>query len=212
MNIFKNGVGRPSNNIKRARMIIGAIALILSVAVGYALFSQTVTVQGTATASGSFSVVPTCKIAVGNDIDEDSEVGGDIAVFVSNPTCTVSGNEVTASVTLTQPGAYIYFLITQENTGTIDANLKNIVMSTSTSEAITKVEGSENIITTKNGMVSMALFDKNIANSDDDPITSLASGASHDYILAAAWDSEDTDSTVKTLNGTWTFNWEQVTN
>ena len=36
-------------------IIIGVIAILLTVAVGYALFSDTLTINGTATAQGDFS-------------------------------------------------------------------------------------------------------------------------------------------------------------
>ena len=41
---------------KQSIAIIGVIAFVLAVAVGYALFSETLTVTGTATATGDFDV------------------------------------------------------------------------------------------------------------------------------------------------------------
>ena len=41
---------------KQNIIVVGIIAFILTVAVGYALFSETLTISGTATAEGTFDV------------------------------------------------------------------------------------------------------------------------------------------------------------
>ena len=46
--------------------IIAVVALVLAVAVGYALFSQTINITGTATAQGSFDVVWQLEAASGD--------------------------------------------------------------------------------------------------------------------------------------------------
>ena len=55
MNLFKNGIGRPTNNIKRARFLVAAIAILLTVSICYALFSQDVKVTGISTAITSLA-------------------------------------------------------------------------------------------------------------------------------------------------------------
>ena len=47
--------GESKDMKKKNMIIIGVIALILAVSVGYALFSDTLTINGTATAQGDFS-------------------------------------------------------------------------------------------------------------------------------------------------------------
>ena len=104
--------------------IIGVIAFVLAIAVGYALFSETITVTGTATAKGSFDV-------------EFTEVG--------NPTCSgfseectkanlavISEDKNTLTVTvdkLQYPGAYVEIPVTVTNVGTIPAILTGITES-----------------------------------------------------------------------------------
>ena len=51
---------------KKNMIIIGVIALILAVSVGYALFSDTLTINGTATAKGDFNLSYACEF-----VDED---------------------------------------------------------------------------------------------------------------------------------------------
>ena len=46
-------------NEKKSKILIGFLALLLVMAVGYALFSENITINGTATAKGDFNVTPT---------------------------------------------------------------------------------------------------------------------------------------------------------
>ena len=55
---------------KKNMVIIGVIALILAVSVGYALFSDTLTINGTATAKGDFNLSYACEF-----VDEDISWG-----------------------------------------------------------------------------------------------------------------------------------------
>ena len=40
----------------RNKILVGCLALLLALSVGYALFSETITINGTATAKGSFDI------------------------------------------------------------------------------------------------------------------------------------------------------------
>lgn len=104
--------------------IIGVIAFVLAIAVGYALFSETITVTGTATAKGSFDVeftkvgTPTCS-GFSKDCTE-----ANLAV--------ISGDKNTLTVTvdkLQYPGAYVEIPVTVTNVGTIPAILTGITES-----------------------------------------------------------------------------------
>lgn len=126
MSVFKNKVGRPSNNVKRARVIISVIAVILSVAIGYALFSQAVTVKGTATASGTFRITPTCYVEQLEELTDSYEdvlsMEDDIIGGTTDNNCTIIDNShVTFSTNLLYPGAVNIFTIKFTNTGTITA-------------------------------------------------------------------------------------------
>ena len=97
--------------------IIGVIAFVLAISVGYALFSQTLTINGTATAKGSFDVqFETATI--------QKEVGS------TGATATISEDKATLTVNvpkLEYPGAYVEIPVTIQNKGTIPAKLKEIV-------------------------------------------------------------------------------------
>ena len=103
---------------KQSIAIIGVIAFVLAVAVGYALFSETLTVTGTATATGDFDVEFT-KVGtitkVGYTGAGDSEIA---AISPDKNTLTVTVNK------LDYPGAYVEIPIT--NKGSVSAKLKNI--------------------------------------------------------------------------------------
>lgn len=130
--------------------IIGVIAFVLAVAVGYALFSQTLTINGTATAKGSFDVVfqltndekdtkltydPTCnagyKYCTANKYDleavvqEDDETGEKTAVAVVDKAAGSHNLTVTVNK-LTYPGATITIPFRVKNIGSIDAKLVSI--------------------------------------------------------------------------------------
>ena len=105
---------------KQSIAIIGVIALVLAVAVGYALFSETITVDGTATAKGSFDV----EFTEVGDAESDGYTqteGTELAVISTDK------NTLTVTVDkLNYPGAYVEFPVTVTNVGTIPAVLKNI--------------------------------------------------------------------------------------
>ena len=109
--------------------IIGVIAFVLAVAVGYALFSQTLTINGTATAKGSFDVqFATATI--------QKEVGS------TGATATISEDKATLTVNvpkLEYPGAYVEIPVTVKNVGTIPAKLIEITETGLTTDASVKV-------------------------------------------------------------------------
>jgi NADPH:quinone reductase-like Zn-dependent oxidoreductase len=94
---------------KKKKVIIGVLAVILVAAVGYAIFSDTLTIKGTATAQGNFNLTYSC------------EVVGDVA-----GNCSVEGNTVTTTSTLSKPNETVMYIVTVTNTGTIPAVLKTV--------------------------------------------------------------------------------------
>ena len=109
--------------------IIGVIAFVLAISVGYALFSQTLTINGTATAKGSFDVqFATATI--------QKEVGS------TGATATISEDKATLTVNvpkLEYPGAYVEIPVTVKNVGTIPAKLIEITETGLTTDASVKV-------------------------------------------------------------------------
>lgn len=104
--------------------IIGVIAFVLAIAVGYALFSETITVTGTATAKGSFDVeftevgTPTCS-----GFSEECTKANLAVISEDKNTLTVTVNK------LQYPGAYVEIPVTVTNVGTIPAILTGITES-----------------------------------------------------------------------------------
>ena len=98
---------------KQNIIVVGIIAFILTVAVGYALFSETLTVTGTATA--------TCDAASLTSISSDKN------------TLNVTVNK------LEFPGAYVEFPVTVTSKGSIPAVLESISESGLTTDDTVKV-------------------------------------------------------------------------
>ena len=110
---------------KSNKFLLGIITLVVTLMIGYALFSETITVTGTATAKGSFDITTTCVKGFSNSFSKyvDGEPGavGD----VKNSTCTVNGQTVTFNVEFGYPGSYQYYTLQFKNTGTMDALFPN---------------------------------------------------------------------------------------
>lgn len=101
--------------------IIGVIAFVLAVAVGYALFSETLNINGTATAKGDFDIEFTEVGEIVKSGYTDVDGTGDIAVISADKnTLTVKVNK------LDYPGAYVEIPVTITNKGSIPAKLKEI--------------------------------------------------------------------------------------
>lgn len=108
---------------KQSIAIIGVIAFVLAVAVGYALFSETLTINGTATAKGSFDY-------------EFKEIGqvtsAGYTKQITDPVhelAVISDDKNTLTITVNKldyPGSWIEIPVVVENVGTINGRLKNI--------------------------------------------------------------------------------------
>lgn len=119
-------------------VVVGALALFLTLMVGYALFSQNLTIAGTAKAEGKFEITPTCTLGVPSDLEklvldyqgisvlDENGYGTD----PKNNYCTVTGNTVTYATELKWYGARRYVIVKIENTGTIDATIPPYVGNT----------------------------------------------------------------------------------
>ena len=95
----------------RNKIFVGCLALLLVMVAGYALFSQNLTINGTAKAEGKFNIEFTQATI-------SAEKGS------TGATATISDNGKILTVTvpkLEYPGAYVDVSYTVKNTGTIDA-------------------------------------------------------------------------------------------
>ena len=121
---------------KKRNIIIGVITLLLVVSIGYAIFSDTLTINGTATAQGDFSFSITTQKEVSEDVKSDSmyaiynnfgNTGNmynyTVNSFAEESTITNDSNTVIYSAALTQPGQKQYFTVKVTNTGSIPINV-----------------------------------------------------------------------------------------
>ena len=96
---------------RQNKIVVGIVALVLALTVGYALFSQSLNIGGTASADGKFQLT---FYSVGTV----KEVGS------SGTTVTSSDEDKTLTITvpkLEYPGAYVQVPVVIKNTGTVDA-------------------------------------------------------------------------------------------
>ena len=109
----------------RNKIFVGCLALLLVMVAGYALFSQNLTINGTAKAEGDFSVTPTCQTGIPANLVTSAK-----SMFGTNwvdengyydDSCTVNGNNINFKTSLKWPGARRYFVVKVTNTGSIDA-------------------------------------------------------------------------------------------
>ncbi len=109
---------------KNNKILLGLLAVLLTMSVGYAIFSDSIKVTGTAIARSDWGFTVTCTKSLDskffpifeiNSADEIGEFG------YENDTCTVSGNSVTIDTTLKMPTAARAFTVSIKNTGGVDA-------------------------------------------------------------------------------------------
>lgn len=106
---------------KQNMIIIVVVAFLLMITIGYALFSESLSINGTALAEGTFDVeftsvgTPTCI--------------GFTGTCDSNTLTGISSDKNTLNVTVNKlefPGAYVEFPVTVTSKGTIPAVLESI--------------------------------------------------------------------------------------
>ncbi len=125
---------------KKKYLIILLIVLLLGLAVGYAAFSDVLTITGTANAGGDFDLE-----FITYQIDQTASQGIDL----TNSTVTRSSDKDTLTVTvkdLAYPGAGALVHTVIKNVGTIPAKVTNVTTTLPTGNAI-KVNGLDAITT-----------------------------------------------------------------
>ena len=109
----------------RNKIFVGCLALLLVMVAGYALFSQNLTINGTAKAQGDFSVTATCQAGIpANLVESTKSMFGTYWVDENgyyDDSCTVSGNIINYQASFKYPGARRYFVVKVKNTGSITA-------------------------------------------------------------------------------------------
>lgn len=105
------------------KILVGCLALLLVLSVGYALFSDTITINGTASAKGSFDITAACQTGISSELGTVESLGLAAEGGYENDSCDVNDDEVTMNVNFLYPGARRYFTWKATNNGTIDSTL-----------------------------------------------------------------------------------------
>ena len=172
--------------------IIAVVAFVLAISVGYALFSETLQINGTATAKGNFDVE---FIEAG----EPKEKAG-YTKQESSTLTTISddGKKLTINVDkLDYPGAYVVIPVKVENKGTISAILESISQSSDK-------DIEEPIKITYTG------FDEKVGEENV-----LKANETQEFSIKVEWDPNDVDpSNKRDVTATFdvTLNYKQAVN
>ena len=107
-------------------VVIGLLVVaIVAMSIGFASFAQNLNITGNTT-------VQSTSWNVQFKTDSYSETAGSMTVDTGNR--VINATSMTYNVTLSKPGEFYEFTIDVENTGTFDAQLEGITMSSLTTE------------------------------------------------------------------------------
>lgn len=165
-------------------IIVGIVSFVLAISVGYALFSENLMVNGTATAEGTFDVeftsigTPTC-VGFTDNCSADA---------LTN----ISSDKNTLNITVNKleyPGAYVEIPVTVTSKGSIPAVLKSITETGLTTDDTIKVSYT--------GLSEL----KN---------QKIEQNATQDFKIKVMWDSNSNKS-AQNVQFSIKLNYEQVT-
>ena len=109
---------------KGNKILIGILAFVLVCVVGYALFSENITVTGTATASGDWGITATCQAGISNEVATAADEFYYKEGGYSEDTCNVTdGTKVSFNTNLLYPSAARHFTVKFTNTGNVNATI-----------------------------------------------------------------------------------------
>ena len=96
---------------KNNKILIGILAFMLVCVVGYALFSDNITVTGTATAQGQFMIVPSCEVITTDTITLSA--GQKVSGYKSTGTgtCTIENGVIKTTSNLSKPTDEVHFYV-----------------------------------------------------------------------------------------------------
>ena len=107
---------------KQNKIIVGVITLILALTIGYAVFTQNLNINGTATAKGEFGLI------FENSSDDPTCIGFS-GECTNSKLYSITEEGRTLNITLDKldyPTAYVTIPVTVKNIGTVDAELQNV--------------------------------------------------------------------------------------
>lgn len=176
---------------KKGKVIVALAVIVAFMAVGYALLSQNLTINGNSKITADWNVQIT-------GIQETSIEGGQNmdSTFTTPEAPTFDATSATFNAALPMPGSGVGYLITIENKGTIDAVLtENPVL-----DAINSQEPTD---------VSYTLT-YNAEGSTATEEGYLKAGETASYAVMVKWDDNATTvPTTKEKAATITFNYQQ---
>lgn len=106
------------------KLVVAILTFFLAISVGYAIFSETITIEGTASAQGNFDISASCYPGVAPTGNYDYSYLDLLPEHdYSNDNCQVNGDNVSFSTSFTNGLARRYFTIKLTNTGTIAAKV-----------------------------------------------------------------------------------------
>lgn len=171
---------------KKGYVIIALIVILIAIAVGYAAFSDTLTISGTATGAGTWSVV----FKEAQLLDDTGAVD---SAHGDEPTIAGDGKSVTASVNLSYPGDGVILDATITNQGTVPAKVTNVSL------------------TGENGYNPTTDPDLEVvaANPATDEVLPVDGSCNVQYRIK--WKTDSTQTSIDSKTFTVTFNYEQAT-
>ena len=121
---------------KSNKILIGVLSFVVVCVVGYALFSDNITVTGTATAQGQFMIVPSCEVITTDTITLSA--GQKVSGYKSTGTgtCTIENGVIKTTSNLSKPTDEVHFYVQIENydSNEVWAKLKKITSPNNFSE------------------------------------------------------------------------------
>lgn len=165
----------------RNKLLVVALVVVGLASVAYAAFAQNLTIGGTGTPTGTWSVVIT-------GITRTAATG---ATDATAPSFT--GTSATFSTNLAYPGSTATYDVTVKNNGNIPAKLSTITTTP------TDVNGSA---------PTYVLFNTSGVTAGT---TTLAPGATNVMTVTVTWDAADSTSTTASKTATYTLNYIQNT-
>ena len=153
---------------KHKNALIGALlAVVFVMAVGYAAFAQTLTINGTATIDSTWDVhFDDSKTEGAGVINAEAGLAGATAPD-GGEIGYQNGNQATLSATLHQPGDKVTYTLTILNTGSIDAKLHLPVLTVdgATAGTGTLTQSKGNIQFTVQGLAEGTSLPKNTGST-----------------------------------------------
>lgn len=143
---------------RKNKILVGCLALLLVMAVGYALFSETITINGTATAKGDFDYEITTYNGITSELNSselyslylDQGIASDIYPIYASVSSDVESsitntkNTITYSANLKYPTQKKYFTAKLTNTGSIPITIdlwENFIQNTTLSGNLIMPDG-----------------------------------------------------------------------